>query len=119
MVASSDERRDALLALLERAEPIADSIERLSRFPWDSEEDLALLRAEHVVGILQAFLANQITEQHVETWAEVLQGRDDLAIDTKDEENLKQALFELSTPEINGPMRELTVRWLARLTVQD
>lgn len=119
MATSNDERRDALVALIEAVEPIADSLERLSRFPWDGQEEVALLRAEHVVRVLRAFRADRLTEQAVQAWADALEVRDDVAIERKHDDDLKQVLFELSTPEANEPMSELADRWLARLTVLD
>lgn len=58
-------------------------------------------------------------EQDVETWAERLLGRDDLAIDIQHEDDLKPALFELSTLRPMAQCRRLADRWLARLTTRD
>lgn len=112
----SSERREALIALLERVGPVADSGQRLARFPWDCDGELAVLTADHIVRTLQAFLSGQLSEDDVETWAEALQGRDDLGLDPTRADDLKQALFELSTPQICGPTTELAASWVERLT---
>ena|SRR5437764_9452827 len=111
----SQERKMALQNILELRNPVADAVRELSRFDFDSDEELVTLTPAHVVRVLGEYLAGELTERDVEAWAEALAGRDDVGMLEGFEQSLKQTLFELSTPEINEPIdRELARRWAAR-----
>jgi hypothetical protein len=111
----SRERGRALQNVLELRGPVADAVGELSRFDFDSDEELVTLTPAHVARVLEGYLSGEFTERDVEVWAEALAGRDDVGMLKGFEEPLKQALFELSTPEINEPIdHELARRWAAR-----
>jgi hypothetical protein len=111
----SQERMVALQDMLELRNSVAEAVRELSRFDFDSDEELVTLTPAHVVGVLDRYLSGELVEHDIEAWAEAVAGRDDVGLLEGFEESLKQFLFELSTPEINEPIgRELARRWAAR-----
>lgn len=105
-------RVDALNDLLRRRIPVADGIRNLRQFPWDSPEELTVLAAADVVAALESYALGEMGAEGLESWAEAIAGRDDVAMETKAAENLTQALFELSSPELFGPVASTAPRLL-------
>ena len=112
---SQEARASALYDLVQRRRPTAEAVEALSRFPWDSSDELAMLQRTDVVELLNAFVAGDVQAADVEAWAEGLAGRDDVGFEEPDSELLRRALYELSTPELFGPLDLLAPQWLERL----
>lgn len=95
-----DQRVDALEdLLLLRLSPI-EAQQRLRAFAWDSEELVTLTR-NHLVRVLDQYLDERLSAAAVELWAEVVEGRDDIALESGYEDLLKETVFQLATPVIN------------------
>lgn len=103
-MASNTSRTEALRNLVELREPLPAALTRLAEFPWPSERELITLVAHDLTRALEAFDAGSLDEEGLCTWAETLQGREDIALDPADRDLLAGALFELSTPELFGSM---------------
>lgn len=113
---SSLQRTAALQDLVDLRKPVREAVAALSRFDFDSDEELVTLTPSAIVSVLERYLAGVISALDVEEWAEALFGRDDVGLLAGSENLLKEAVFELSTPEINDPIsRGLAARWIARL----
>lgn len=109
------DRMVALRDLLELRRSVAEAVRELSHFDSDSEEIVTLTPA-HIIDLLEKYLSGTLSEGDVEAWAEALAGRDDMGFMEGLEDLLKQALFELSTPEINEPIgSEMARRWTSCL----
>jgi hypothetical protein len=101
----ADPRRvDALNDLLRRRIPVGDGIRNLGRFPWDSPEELAVLAVADVVSALESYALGEMDPDDLESWAEAIAGRDDVAMETAAADVLTRAIFELSSPELFGPV---------------
>ena len=95
-----DQRVDALEdLLLLRLSPI-EAQQRLRAFAWDSEELVTLTR-NHLVRVLDQYLDERLSAAAVELWAEVVEGRDDIALESGYEDLLKETIFQLATTVIN------------------
>jgi|SRR5450830_77193 hypothetical protein len=113
---AKDPRRvDALNDLLRLRIPVADAIQNLQHFPWDSTEELTVLTVADVVSVLESHVLGEMDAQDLESWAEAIEGRDDVAMETRRAEGLTQALFELSSSELFGPVASTAPRLLERL----
>ncbi|BEV08293.1 hypothetical protein [Methylophilus sp. DW102] len=88
-------RVDALKALVYAELPIAQAIARMSEFAWDSEEYVVVLTPENLERVLTLFAEGSITGSDVESWANALECRDDLALS---EPVVSEVLFELANP---------------------
>lgn len=109
----ADRRRvDALHDLLRRRIPVGDGIKNLERFSWDSSEELAVLAVTDVVSALESHTRGGLDADGLESWAEAIIGRDDVAMEATAAEMLTQALVELSSPELFGPVASTAPRVL-------
>lgn len=97
----SDDRSEAVRDLIACRMPLRRSIARVIEFPWDSEVELARLGMSDVVAVLRRYVAGELSAREVEDWAFALEGRDDVAYASP---NLAEVLFQLSTPECEGPI---------------
>jgi hypothetical protein len=97
-------REQLLLELLSPQRPIKLISEDLSRYQWDSDAELVTLERSHLKSVLGSFVAGQLTAADVQTWAETIEGRDDIGLEAGHAEQLKSIIFELATPAINRPL---------------
>lgn len=109
-------RRDAVRDLVEWRVPVTESLRRLAGFPWDSDDELVQMTRGHVSSVLRRFLNGEVSAQAVEDWAEAVFMRDDIGFGEPPDEVLKEALFELSTPELGHSVDEIAEQWLEQLT---
>ena len=91
-------RTKALRDLVELRSPVAEAASALESFPWDSPHELVSLTKLDVVSVVRRFLAGEISKKELQSWAEAIEGRDDIRFD----ERAKEAIFELATPELAG-----------------
>ena len=108
---TADERIEALRDIIELREPIPVAIDRLRRFPWDSDAPLVTLTGNDLIRILDGYLRGDLSNTDVEEWAEALEGRDDIGYETHDD-ILKQTIFELANPLLTTTLEPAqALRW--------
>jgi hypothetical protein len=110
-VSELERRRLVLLDLVERRVPLRQAITELARLPWDCDVELVELRRTHLVEVLDEFQRGSIDASDVEDWAEALSCRDDVAVD----DEVREALFQLSTPELFDPLHMTAAVLVSRL----
>ena len=88
------------------------AVTELARFPWDCDVELVQLRRPHLLAVLDEFQRGSISASDLEDWTEALTGRDDLAVE---DEELREALFQFSTPELFDPLHVAAAAWVSRL----
>jgi hypothetical protein len=116
--AREDQRR-ALRSLLELDQPLDAVLRRLATFGWDSDEELVTLRPAHVIHVLKTFQDGEYVAGDVERWANAVEGRDDIGLDDEAAPLLKEAIFDLANPSLQGAITpEAASTWIARLATQ-
>ena len=99
------EDRASLLQRLVRYElPIEDTIAMLQAYGWDSDAELVVLTAAGALRILERYLSGELSAEQVEYWAELLEMRDDVGLEVRQEAELRRLIFVLANPEINEPL---------------
>ena len=74
-------RAQLVEALIRYELPIEPVLEGLARFPFDSAEELAEVRVDHVLAILERYLSGALTAEQVTDWAGYrIEMRDDVAL---------------------------------------
>ena len=111
-------RSECLLELVEFPASLNEAKVRLSQYAWESEQELVLLRPEHVISVLQRFVRKEISAAEVEDWANLIEGREDIGLEARSEEMCSAAMHELANPLLT---RQLTsesatewIQWLER-----
>lgn len=108
-------RAHALRDLVELRRPVSDALARLSAHDWSSDVDLVTVTTHDLTHALEGFDDGSLDGAALSAWAEALQGREDIALDPVTRDLLVEALFELSTPELFGPIEEVVSGVRARL----
>lgn len=105
-------REEAIQSLVCLDRPLDALRTSLAAFEWDWEgPPIARLNGREVASVLQRYTAGEVTGDEVETWASLLEGRDDVEF----EPEAAEAIFDLANPELQGPLSEVAPMLLARL----
>jgi len=80
----TDTRRRILADLIELRTPVSQAIEAAAALPWDQTYDLVVFPTDHARAALRRYLSDEVTTGDLEEWAEVIHGRDDIAIEQDD-----------------------------------
>jgi hypothetical protein len=100
-------RRAELLAELVRyqrpTEPLLRELKTLG-WDWPQEQPLLILTKEHLLSVMDRFLAGALSAAQLQDWAENLECREDVAFDENHTELLDGIFFRLATPFINEPL---------------
>ncbi|WP_434317995.1 hypothetical protein [Leifsonia sp. P73] len=73
------------------------------------------MTADDARGVLERCIAGRVSLHRLTTWAEAVEGRDDIELDAKSPADLATLLFELSNPKINNPSLDTIRVWSTRL----
>jgi len=105
-------RIDALNSLISFDLPLDALSDALQAFTWDwSELPLAHLDGGAVLAVLRRWTRGEITDGDVEAWANLLEGREDVAFDAA----AATAIFDLANPELQGSLATVAPVLMARL----
>ena len=96
-------RREVLEALLDAKQSPATSAAALGQFTWDSDE-IVILRRSHVIAVVNKLVLGEWSPNEVVHWADILEGRDDVGLEPGYEAVLKQVIFALANPALEGPL---------------
>ena len=88
--------RSAILhSLINLDRPIEAIMDELRHLSWDVETPVIRLDISNVTSILQRYLSGTIDVSSVESWANAIEGRDDIAING---DRLRGIIHELANP---------------------
>jgi len=109
-------RREVLQSLLQLDRPLSEIKSRLASHRWDSETEIERLARSHCEAILNRFLNRELSEENVEEWANLVEGREDIGFEEGHEDTLRGLLHELANPLLEGFLtREKILWWLSEL----
>ena len=112
-----DARIAMLMKLVESPERWSEIASSLSAFDWDSEEELVLLRPEHLIHVLNAYLSGMLASADVEGWATAVEGRDDIGSAESASALVTDALHWMSNPVLEGDLTPADARrWIQKLS---
>jgi len=84
--------------------PVAKSRSELSKFGWDYEGQPVLLSKAHVMALLNRFIADEISSDEVEEWANAIECREDIELDTASGAGIRNIMHELANPVLTQPL---------------
>ena len=107
------DRATALAALVRMEGPVSETAARLQAFPWDSESDLVMIKAQDFSRVLRRYCLGEIPAAEIETWANALECREDLGFASAP---LRQLLHELANPLLTQSLSQSRAKyWLVKL----
>ncbi|MBA5690299.1 hypothetical protein [Rugamonas apoptosis] len=104
MIAVENERLELVRRLLACALPVQATLSALAAMGWDYEGLPVLLTEDHIAAVLRRFLAGGLSHMDVETWANGVEGRDDIATAPASEHRITAIIHELANPALHQPL---------------
>jgi len=66
---------------------------------------------------LRRFKSGGLSAQQAESWANVIEGREDIGVESDNRELLNEAIFDLANPDLQGSLTTAAAeRWIERLS---
>src|SRR4051812_2105817 len=96
------DRNIILRNLLELSRPLDEILQDLARHCWDSEVANMTLAGDHLAAIVLRFLSGDLDRESMESWANAIESRDDIAYDPNS--RLGGVLHELANPLLFKPL---------------
>lgn len=100
MIARVDDRLKIIGELLNFSWPLQELATQLSSMSWDYAGEGVVLERQHLISVLQRYLAGDLAGADIESWANLIEGREDIEFSTEYEEELENALYELANPTL-------------------
>jgi hypothetical protein len=113
------DRISALRVIVTYQLPIDGALADLASYGWDPEAASVTLSVADVDSILRRYTAGALSEDDLARWAEIIEGRDDIALDPVHQEALAMVVFTLANPDMNTKMTseaaKALIQWLGAL----
>ncbi len=107
-------RLDLVARLVQWRGDIEALLAELHDFPLDAAVPLVTLDTPHIISVLDRFLSGDGSAAEVKLWAGTIAGREDVGYAEAHKVSIADALFVLSTPDINGELTPESARELLR-----
>ena len=104
--------RETLTALLTWRKSPTEIQHEIALLPWDATEPLATLQRSHIIGALKNYLSQIASAAELELWANLIEAREDIAIEPNHGELIPGIIFQLANPELEGKMTFSTANQL-------
>lgn len=116
MTSSEMERLVVVRDLLELAKPLEKIMAQLAKMDWDYEGDGLDLTKRHLAMALQRYLRGELSDSAIETWANQIEGREDIQFEAGFEQDIKNVLYELANPALTQPLNHARAKMLLEAT---
>lgn len=99
-----DFRRKVLASLLNLRQDIDTLKKELSQYPWDTDEELVILKRMHLLNILSKYSLGLLTKNDIAEWANLVGHREDVGYEKGFERTVADIVVELANPKINAEL---------------
>jgi len=105
-------RAEILHELVAYRPPTEQLHAELWTFGWDwlDDEPLLIITREHLLSIIDRYLAGEISSAQLQQWAENLECREDVDFEETNKDIIDSVFFRLALPEINGVLTPESVQ---------
>ena len=112
----TNEQAEVLKSIVAFSHTVAELQQAVSCLPWDSPTPEVSLTRTDASSVLQRYLDGAISSRDIEEWANLIEGRDDIAFEAGCIEALTELVNELGNPVTMGALTfERAEAWLRRL----
>lgn len=77
---------------------------KLSSFSWDYTERPVILSTEHLINVINRCLLGKLSITDIETWANLIECREDISYEKSNLEEIDRAIFMLANPDLEGEL---------------
>ncbi len=98
------DRRAVLLELLTFSNTIDDLKTMLASLSWDYNGSPILFKRSHLLNVLHRYLNKELSESEVESWANLVECREDIDFEENYSDELSQMIYQLANPVLEGKL---------------
>ena len=109
---NEDPRACLLRKMLAYELPIEPTIESLAALPYDCDTDLVLVTPNDIIRIIDRHASGEMSADQVVEWADFLEIRDGVGFASPHGDRLKEIVWQLANPLINGEITPAVVKEL-------
>lgn len=113
------DRYVVLQALVSFARSISELRGLLGSIEWDFDGCPLVMNRGHFRKVLERYLNGDLSSQDVEDWANLVEGREDIAFEAGDAQLLHEIVYELANPELTEHLSNQRAREVVSLLVKD
>lgn len=95
-------RQNTLKSLVEFSKPLAELSHNLSNLTWDYEGEPFIIYSDNIVDILNRYIAGEFNSSAIETWANLIECREDIEFEKEKEDILENIIYRLANPVLEG-----------------
>ncbi len=107
-------RNELLEKLLDLQGNVTFFAEELQHYPWDSVQPQVMLTRSRIIQVLERFLSDEFDATTLEEWANLIEGREDIASELGHENAINEAIFQLANPLLTVELTQQNVAVLAK-----
>lgn len=85
---------------------------QLAVLDLDYEGDGIELKKKHLTLALQRYLQGVLSHSDIESWANQIEGREDVQFESGCEQLVEEVLYELANPDLTKPLNQPRARML-------
>ena len=108
--------RRALRTIVALGTEFSSAVNMVQGSGFDGRQDVVTMTAEDARSVLSRALNNELSYDQLTSWADAIEGREDIQYEPKYADALSNLLFELSNPEINRVTRDSIQGWVVLLS---
>ena len=82
------------------AKPISELRGLLGTFKWDFDGIPLTMTRRHLRDVIERYMKGEISAQDIEDWANLIEGREDMTFESRDDNLLSEIVYELANPEL-------------------
>jgi hypothetical protein len=92
-------KKEILNALINFKYPTNFMAKELRLIDWDDTESV-VLTTNHIAKVLKRLSKGEISKEELTEWAELIECREDIIYDAKNEEQIKEIIFKIANPDL-------------------
>lgn len=104
MKTEGDLRKATVTQLLCLTRPLNEIEAQLTAFDWDYEGVPVELTRRHLASVLQRYLQAILSAEDIETWANLIESREDVCFEPQFARQIEVVLNELANPTLTQPL---------------
>lgn len=95
-------RKKTLMRLINFGDELDLIKSELTKFGWDSEEELVILTSHMMKRALERVALRDISFEYLQNWANILECREDIGYEEESFDLIKEIISEVANPQLYG-----------------
>ncbi|MBX7229849.1 MAG: hypothetical protein K1X48_09615 [Burkholderiaceae bacterium] len=95
-------REKVLQQLVSFSKPLDILLDEVKRLDWDFDGSSINMDVKHICGVLLRYINGELTTQDVESWANLVEGREDIDFESSHATVMDECIYELANPYLTS-----------------